>query len=314
MPWRLALALQADGWYLRCDIIWQKPNPMPESVTDRPTKSHEYIFLLTKNQTYYYDAEAIKEPVTGGAHERGDGVNPKQWKTPDGWDTSNGNGGHGSFHRNGREKGKTPGKNSRIHVDRDPAHARPKPSRQNESFSAAVCGLVSTRNKRSVWTVATYSFRDAHFATFPPDLIRPCILAGTSARGCCPICGAPWRRIVERGEPDLDHQRACGGDKNGEYFGQAVKSYEGTGAQNASAVKARILAGMRERKTVDWVPTCKCPAHEPVPCVVLDPFAGSGTTLQVAREEGRSAIGIELNPQYIPLIHDRTNVTPGLAL
>lgn len=151
-PWMLAFALRADGWYLRSDIIWHKPNPMPESVTDRPTKAHEYLFLLTKSLRYYYDAEAIKEPVTGNAHPRGDGVNPKS-------------------------RGyKTPGKNSRVNV----SHCGAAPqSRQNESYSAAVVGLVDTRNKRDVWTVATEPYAEAHFATFPPSLIRPCILAGS---------------------------------------------------------------------------------------------------------------------------------------
>lgn len=178
-PWMLAFALRADGWYLRSDIIWNKSNPMPESVSDRPTKSHEYLFLLTKSERYYYDFEAIKEPVTGNAHARGDGVNPKsKWKTPDGWDTSSGDGGHGTIHREGREKGKTPGKNSRIHSAKN-VGGRPPQSRQNESFSAAVRCLVDTRNKRSVWTVPTHPYSDAHFATYPPDLIKPCILAGS---------------------------------------------------------------------------------------------------------------------------------------
>ena len=157
IPWRVAFALQDAGWYLRSDIIWHKPNPMPESITDRPTKAHEYLFLLSKSERYFYDVEASKEPVTGNAHPRGDGVHPKaRWKTPDGWDTSKGNGGHGTIHRGGREKGK-----------------------QNESFSAAVKDVVCTRNKRSVWTIPTAAFSDAHFATFPPDLVKPCILAGT---------------------------------------------------------------------------------------------------------------------------------------
>jgi len=158
IPWRVAIALQADGWYLRCDIIWHKPNPMPESVRDRPTKSHEYIFLLAKSEQYHYDFYAIKEPVTGGAHARGDGLNPKAIKTPNGWDTDKGS--HGSFHKDGRGTG------NRYKV------------KQNESFSAACCDLVETRNKRSVWTVPTFANPEAHFATFPPDLIKPCILAG----------------------------------------------------------------------------------------------------------------------------------------
>jgi len=154
IPWRVGFALQADGWWLRSDIIWHKPNPMPESVTDRPTRSHEYIFLLSKSAKYYYDADAIREAVTGNSHPRGDGVNPKA---------------------------KSFGPNSRVDVDRDIAHltAGRIKSKQNRSFSAAVHGLVFSRNCRSVWTFATAPFPGAHFATFPPELPRRCILAGS---------------------------------------------------------------------------------------------------------------------------------------
>jgi site-specific DNA-methyltransferase (cytosine-N4-specific) len=161
IPWMLAFALRADGWYLRQDIIWAKPNPMPESARDRCTKSHEYIFLLTKSGRYYYDFDAMQEPVTGNAHSRGNGINPKAYKMPDGWDSSSGNGGHGSIHKQGREKGKTP------------------QSKQNESFSAAVTDPVASRNRRSVWTIPTQAFSEAHFATFPEALVEPCIKAGS---------------------------------------------------------------------------------------------------------------------------------------
>jgi DNA modification methylase len=135
IPWRAAFALQAAGWYLRSDIIWHKPNPMPESVTDRPTKSHEYIFLMSKSGRYFYDYEAIKEPAT---------------------DT-------GRINRiNGREE--------------DPA-ARPPNS--NPRTLRRLDYTKLGRNKRTVWTVNTALFQDAHFATFPAELITPCILAGT---------------------------------------------------------------------------------------------------------------------------------------
>jgi len=185
IPWRVAFALQADGWYLRSDIIWHKPNPMPESVTDRPTKSHEYIFLLTKQERYYYDAEAIKEPSSPNSHAfasqfRG---SPTDHRFQDGK----------VIHP------KANGRNSRMVVERAAGkeHSKPNPSRShvpgvtpksaaagsgikaNESFHAAVCDLVPDRNKRTVWTVATSPYKEAHFATFPPDLIKPCILAGT---------------------------------------------------------------------------------------------------------------------------------------
>lgn len=141
VPWRVAFALQADGWYLRQDIIWHKPNPMPESVRDRPTKAHEYLFLLSKSERYYYDADAIAEPAVSDSL--------KKW-TDNGSDKQRGHGRrHAGF--NGRYA-------ERL---------------QRE-------GPPDTRNKRSVWTVATRPYAEAHFATFPPDLIRPCILAGSS--------------------------------------------------------------------------------------------------------------------------------------
>lgn len=301
IPWMLAFALRADGWYLRCDIIWSKPNCMPESVYDRPTKSHEYIFLLTKSARYFYDDEAIKEEVTGNAHPRGDGVNPKA---------------------------KAAGKNSRMHVDRDPAHLKQDQvenrryngfnerwkNRQNESFSAAISGgVISKRNKRSVWPIATSPFTDAHFATFPPELIKPCIMAGASEGGCCAECGTPRERIVELGEPDIEHQRACGGDLNGEYFGQSKKGYATSKAQDASATKARILAGMREKKTIGWKKACDCKTEAFIPCTVLDPFAGSGTSGEVSGELGRSFIGCELYEKFLPMINRRT-AQPGLLL
>ena len=144
IPWMLAFALRADGWYLRQDIIWAKPNPMPESVTDRCTKSHEYIFLLSKSATYYYDNAEIAEPLI-----RPDEANRK---TP------------AKF--GGADKHVEAGKQSRLH-----------------SGNEYVGTKDGTRNKRSVWTVSTKPYSGAHFATFPPDLIEPCILAGAPAGG-----------------------------------------------------------------------------------------------------------------------------------
>lgn len=186
-PWRLAFALRAAGWWLRQDIIWHKPNPMPESIGDRCTKSHEYIFLLSKSERYYYDADAVAEAASPNTHAR--------VKMPDGWDT--GAGAHGNFHREGRERAKG-------------------------SFHASTTALVDKRNKRSVWTVATQPFKESHFATFPPALIEPCILAG------CPQGGT-----------------------------------------------------------------------------VLDPFGGAGTTGLVADRLQRSAILVEINPEYAAMARRR---------
>jgi site-specific DNA-methyltransferase (cytosine-N4-specific) len=163
IPWRVALALQADGWILRCDVVWHKPNPMPESVKDRPTKAHEYVFLFSKRERYHYDAEAIKEPVTGTAHARGNGVNPKA---------------AGKNERTGDRRRE--GFNERWRV------------KQNASFSGAINGLVDDRNCRSVWTIPTRGYDGAHFATFPEALVEPCILAGCPVGGlvCDPFIGS----------------------------------------------------------------------------------------------------------------------------
>lgn len=222
IPWRVAFALQADGWWLRSDIIWAKPNPMPESVTDRPTKAHEYIFLLSKAERYYYDAEAIKEPPSPDLIKQ----------------IEEGYNGHATKSFTDSLAQDASATKSRIingyrqRIDKQRGHSR-RHAGFNDRWDGltkeeqAICG----RNKRSVWTVATAPYPDAHFATYPPDLIKPCILAGSRP-----------------------------GD------------------------------------------------------VVLDPFAGSGTTGQVAIELGRKALLIELNPKDRRLIEERCNVTPGLAI
>jgi hypothetical protein len=185
----------ADGWWLRQDIIWSKPNPMPESVTDRCTKAHEYLFLLTKSATYYCDMEAIKEDCSENTNPRRAG---NGYKTPDGWDTSNGNGGHGTIHKEGREdgftgympkgyKGSLPGRNGGPGQDRRGDGDRGRKlaeagsgTKNNDSFDEATAVMPERRNKRSVWTIATQPYLEAHFATYPEALVEPCILAGTS--------------------------------------------------------------------------------------------------------------------------------------
>jgi DNA modification methylase len=202
IPWMLAFALRADGWYLRQDIIWQKPNPMPESVKDRCTKSHEYIFLLSKSPKYYFDGEAIAEPVAESSLKRlSQGVENQQ----------------GSFtpsKANGKMKAAAPRYGGKKYTENPDAFYRTK--------SGNMYDYRPKRNKRDVWSVSTKPFKGAHFATFPPDLIEPCILAG------CPEGG-----------------------------------------------------------------------------VVLDPFAGSGTTGMVAKQHGRGFVLIELNEEYIEMCEDR---------
>jgi DNA modification methylase len=187
MPWRVAFALQADGWWLRSEIIWHKPNPMPESVTDRPTKAHEQVFLFAKSVRYYYDADAVREP----AHSAWD---PDDAKSPDGWATHEGS--HGTYHREGREKGKSGNK------ARKPPSARGVPVDTDGRSSGAVAGSVpwegTSRNLRSVWTIATEPFPGAHFATYPTKLVEPCIKAGCPAGGTVldPFGGAGTTGLV----------------------------------------------------------------------------------------------------------------------
>ena len=267
LPWRVAFALQADGWYLRADIIWAKPNPMPESVRDRPTKSHEYVFLLSSSSRYFYDTEAVREPAAASAP-----------KAPAGWDKAAG--AHGSFHRLGREPV--------ISAERK-SLAGPTYSRHRAAIPGGqTLTLRSGRNRRTVWTIATQPFRGAHFATFPERLVEPCILAGTSEAGCCAACGAPWEREV-------------------------VVAYENPGNRTTNGPRSVGRRSQtpgfeirleRHSPTRGWHPTCRCPAR-PVQAVVLDPFAGSGTTLAVAARLGRRAVGIELNPDYLALIKAR---------
>jgi DNA modification methylase len=163
IPWRVAFALQADGWYLRQDIIWHKPNPMPESVTDRCTKAHEYIFLLTKFAKYFYNAAAIKEDASESTHSRISQNLADQI---------------GSFRANGGNKTNGPMKAVIAGSTRKLAEAGSGIT-ANRSFESALSLKVEKINKRSVWTIPTHSFSEAHFATFPEKLIEPCILAGS---------------------------------------------------------------------------------------------------------------------------------------
>lgn len=194
IPWRVALALQESGWYLRSDIIWNKPNPMPESVTDRPTKSHEYIFLLTKSERYFYDHEAIKEKCVSD-HDAGNGFDGRQggaahlpmsggtgtkepWTRKKSWNGSKFDDGKNLLvhpnvgkRTNGKWSAQEPQTSGHRMVE-SVANARAKGNSHDSPFG-------ESRNKRSVWTISTIGYPEAHFATFPPTLITPCILAGS---------------------------------------------------------------------------------------------------------------------------------------
>lgn len=260
IPWRVAFALQADGWYLRSDIIWAKGNVMPESVTDRPTKSHEYIFLLTKNERYFYDIDAIREPH--------------------------------NMHYVQRRFTFDNARSDQYRSDRRPD--------MSFRYDGVPMGNPAGRNKRSVWHINPKPYKGAHFATFPEELPEVCIRAGTSEKGACSKCGAPWERTLEtcKGEPDLSQRTTAHYDTKDRY---------GLGGGNTGFDKLaqRMREGTHHKATTGWEPTCSCGIEQTTPCIVLDPFSGSGTTLAVAKYLRRDYLGVELNPEYHKLIQER---------
>lgn len=175
MPERLAIALQDDGWYVRARIIWHKPNPMPESVTDRPTKSHEHIWLMSRSPKYFYDADAIKEPSSPDSHARAARGRSETHKYADGGP------GNQTIAKKAPSAGtyRAPGVNPKA---ASAALDGPR-SKQNASFAAAVSELVPYRNARDVWSIGSDPFSEAHFATFPPELAERCIKAGCPSGG-----------------------------------------------------------------------------------------------------------------------------------
>jgi len=288
-------SMYEPGFYLRQDVIWSKNNPMPESVTDRCTKSHEYIFLLTKSAQYYYDADATKEPAADST------INDTRLNRP-GYDVIRPERGFPGQPSRGAGllipksyKGSLPGRKDGQGQSRRGKGDRIHGNLPGRDDGGVACNNPDQlrRNKRSVWTVNTQPCKDAHFATFPPDLIRPCIRAGTSERGCCPKCGGAWKRILSE---------STGGTIGRSWHDHKNDLKQGQRAENS----AKGGSGYEQGKTVGWQPSCKCNIHEPISCTVLDPFGGAGTTGLVAEDEGRNSIMIELNPDYIAIAKRRT--------
>ena len=309
LPWRIAFALQDAGWILRSAIVWNKPNPMPESVRDRPTSAYDMIFLFAKQGKYFYDGEPLRSK---SARNEFHGVNPKTIANPDR------NGGRGNFGAGPPHSGNT------------------------------------GANARNVWTINTQGRPDAHFATFPDELPRRCIVAGTSEHGVCADCGAQWERELARGRTplksskhgkmskhqdrndsdgvegwktnwqpmcdcDADIQPATALDPFGSEEAERRCADCGTPWQKSvvkPGVKTLLNKGRNDGDrvgvsfvppqniTTGWRATCDCDA-EVVPATVLDPFVGSGTTVEVAQRLGRRGIGLDLNAEYLEIAKQR---------
>ncbi len=251
IPFRVAIAAQEDGWWVRSVIIWSKPNPMPESVTDRPTESHEYILMLTKSSRYYWDADAVREPISDSYADD---------KRP-----------HGVLRQ-------------RFY----PNSKYVKAGMMEHDSSPFPTGERATgRNIRSVWEFPTQPYPEAHFAVFPEKLPEICIKAATPEVGCCSKCGGPWERMTQETK---DYQAKNVGGKS-----------QLGGLEQGKRFKDRYNV---IPKTLGWQPTCKCNADK-VPSVVLDPFAGAGTTLWVAKKLNRNAVGYEISEEYCKLNVER---------
>jgi DNA modification methylase len=255
MPARLALALQADGWWVRSAIVWAKPNPMPESCQDRPTSAYEMVYLLTRSARYFYDADAVREP------------SEEPWRST------------GRVEQRG-SKDVVAGVNNGFGID----GLRPR------LYNPA------GRNLRNVWTIPTHAFPAAHFATYPPELVERCIRAGTSERGCCAACGAPWVRVTEETAEYAATKAALKATIAWNRVGLDAVKGPGTGSNPATLPPKSTTTG--------WRASCRCNA-DTVPCTVLDPFLGSGTTALVADRLQRHCIGIDLSLTYADMAQRR---------
>lgn len=229
LPQRLSLAIQDTGWLLRSEIIWEKSNCNSESVKDRPSRSHEMIYMFTRRPKYFYDIHAVR---------------------------------------------------NNMRVDGD--------------------GWIYGTQLRSVWRIPAAASKSGHPATFPLELPRRGLLLGSSHLGCCPECLSPVKPIYEPGSIDLEHAKRCGANAAGEYHGQGRRDYAASNSQNPSDVKRRRIKSLRPWRLSAAHPTCQClrKVDNAIPCTILDPFSGEGTTGRAALMNGRAYVGVELHPEH----------------
>lgn len=266
IPWMLAFALRADGWYLRSDVIWFKTNPVPESVRDRPTKSHEYVFMLTKSNRYFFDMESVRvkytQPINrwGGEKIVPNGFSPRDV-----------------------EIGTQLYRDRNMRPNEDGRHMRSVWYAEEEEYRQFLEWKQRMVDFCDVWTIPSRASGYKHYAQFPLELVTPCVMASTSEKGVCAYCGQPVERKIERGTSTAD----VGGEDNGDIlFRNDGQKYSGRMCET-------------EIKTVGWEAMCSCYDGTTVPAIVFDPFLGSGTTMLEAERLGRRGVGIELSMDYI---------------
>lgn len=365
IPWRVAFALQADGWVLRSSIIWEKAGCMPESVTDRCSRSHEDLFMFVKaiSPTYWThrdlngtreqpkpdyawrdettDIEYADEPVdfTNEAVTCPTCEGVGKVEVDDDWDgfyddTCGACGGTGMIKRwtrvnlwkghdyfydidaireplifNRWSSSNIMGSSNKPIKPTAPGQTPSSFQRLGHSGYFRKDGTPAFnplgRNKRTVWHVKSEPSAEAHSAAFPTGLVRDPIKVSTSDKGCCPKCGAPYERLTVKVRPEDWADQGVQTDKELVQRDMAKSIYGGNQkSRSISDIYGRALqSGVKQ---LGWRPTCSCNAGDPIPCTVLDPFAGSGTTGAVARELGRSSIMIDLNPVYEAQIRKRT--------
>lgn len=338
IPHRVAAALQADGWFWRSTIVWAKRSPMPESLSGWRWVRHKVVIGRepvdwSKTPKGWDVGEGAHDHVAGGNYRK----NGEREKTVavmgpcPGCDKCRHN--DGLVLRRGKWRPTTAheyifmlSKIEKYFCDGDAvqelctgtAHSRghgvnikakangqvPR-VKQNESFSGAVCNVLETRNPRSVWTLSSEPYKEAHFATYPTILPRKCIEAGTSAGGCCPACGSCYAPVIE-----TDRVPTRPGINNKIWKHETADSITQRTATSPNLDPQRHIA---VTNIIRYRPTCSCNAGDPVPCTVFDPFLGSGTTIQVAKALGRNGIGCEVNADYVELAEKRINTLPKWA-
>lgn len=328
VPERFALAAQAEGWWVRSKPPWIKRNAMPDSTSDRPSPSHESIWMLAKSETYYWDMDSIKQPVSEGSKKR---LNQATFDTQTDGEED---------YRNGTN----PNRSARTALENGAGKAEGGRFLRTSDFMFWSMQLILDGNEGMVidddgeplaLVVNPRGYSKSHFAVFPPQLVEPFVRAGTSVAGCCPTCSAPWQRVVRK--PDMEERPTRSTDAK--TATDEIHVSNGWAGHPKSAGQAyQEWRNANPDVTVGWCPTCTCiqdacpdvdmtgadwmalikttaQQFAPIPCIVLDPFAGSGTTGKVALENNRRAVLGDKSREYLEEhVRDRTTVQMALVV